>query len=95
MSTNRNRDSPPSVLDYSAIQPARMAAAEATATISHSNTSWISGRAPTCLSIARETPLPIRYKVAVNPMIPPGAALLAQRRPKRVSLLPLQVGRQP
>jgi hypothetical protein len=57
-------------LPYNAIHPACINHNEATPTKIHKITPCNIGRTPTCRTVAREIPVPIKYKVAVNPNFP-------------------------
>ena len=56
--------------DHNPIHPLRIAINVLTATIAHKITPCKSGRAPTCLIVAFDNPVPIKNKVTVNPMRP-------------------------
>jgi hypothetical protein len=55
---------------YNAIHPACINHNEVSATKIHKITPCSIGRTPTCRTVAREIPVPIKYKVAVNPSFP-------------------------
>src|SRR5580698_519682 len=55
-------------LHHNAIHPALMSQSDPTDTTNHKIIPCSNARYPTCLMVATEMPLPIRNKVAVNPI---------------------------
>ena len=55
---------------YNPIHPACIIHNDVTPTKTHSTTPCTIGRTPTFRTVAREIPVPIKYKVAVNPNFP-------------------------